>query len=74
MGADARLLVRRGRKEAETYRLKYHEKIPVYLAAKEIGAIAQDFTQSGCVVSDVSDFFVFVFVVGEYDHLECQCY
>ena len=49
LGADARLLARRGRKEAEVYRRQYDENIPTKQAARKLGDIAQDFTQSGGV-------------------------
>ena len=49
LGADARLLARRGRKEAEIYRRQYDEPIPTSQASRKLGDIAQDFTQQGGV-------------------------
>jgi len=70
IGADARLLVRRSRKQAENYRVNYDEPIPVTEAAKNLGGVAQDFTQSG----GVRPFGVSLLMAG-YDKVKgCQLY
>jgi 20S proteasome subunit alpha 2 len=49
MSPDARVLVRRARKMAETYHLTYGEEIPVTQLVKQVAAVAQEFTHSGGV-------------------------
>jgi 20S proteasome alpha/beta subunit len=49
MGPDFRVLVRKGQKKAQTYYLQYGESIPVLELVREMGAIMQEFTQSGGV-------------------------
>jgi len=70
IGADARLLVRKARKEAEVYRRGYDESIGTNLCAKRLGGIAQDFTQSGGVRP-----FGVSLLIGGYDKQRgCQLY
>jgi len=70
LGADAYLLARRARKEAELYRRNYDELIPVTQAAKKLGSVAQDFTQSG----GVRPFGVSLLVAGWDKTRGCQLY
>ena len=49
MGPDSRVLLTKGRKAAEKYRLKFGEDIPVSQLVKELAAIMQEYTQSGGV-------------------------
>ena len=49
MSPDARVLVKRARKMAETYHLTFGEEIPVTQLVKQIAAVAQEFTHSGGV-------------------------
>ncbi len=50
LNPDFRVLVRRGRKEAQKYWLQYKEEIPVAMLVREVAAVAQEFTQSGSVL------------------------
>jgi len=49
MGPDSRVLIRKGRKIAQTYFRTYHTAIPVNQLVRELAAIMQEFTQSGGV-------------------------
>lgn len=49
MGPDARLLLRKARKQAQVYQRFYKEPIPVLALVKEVASIMQDYTQSGGV-------------------------
>jgi len=49
MGPDSRVLIRKGRKRAQTYFRQYNETIPVNQLVKELAEIMQEFTQSGGV-------------------------
>jgi 20S proteasome subunit alpha 2 len=49
MGPDSRVLLTKGRKTAEKYKLKYGEKMPVSQLTKEVASIMQEYTQSGGV-------------------------
>jgi len=49
MGPDYRLLVRKARKEAAQYQLKYEEEIPTALLVQEVASVMQEYTQSGGV-------------------------
>lgn len=49
MGPDFRVLVKRGQKSAQTYRLTYGEPIPVVELVRSVARIMQEFTQSGGV-------------------------
>jgi len=49
MGPDSRVLIRKGRKAAQTYFRTYADKIPVNQIVKELASIMQEFTQSGGV-------------------------
>lgn len=49
MGPDFRVLVRKGQKKAEEYKLTYGETIPVLELTREIAAIMQEHTQAGGV-------------------------
>ncbi|KAF7123880.1 hypothetical protein RHSIM_Rhsim12G0175800 [Rhododendron simsii] len=49
MGPDARVLVRKSRKQAEQYHRLYKEPIPVTQLVRETAAVMQEFTQSGGV-------------------------
>jgi 20S proteasome subunit alpha 2 len=44
---DSRVLVTKGRKQAQQYSQTYKEPIPVSQIAKKIAAIMQEYTQSG---------------------------
>lgn len=48
MGPDARVLVRKARKQAQTYYRTYHESVPAAQLVRETAAVMQEFTQSGC--------------------------
>jgi len=63
IGADARVLIRKGRKKAQEYEVIYHEPIPVQQLANEVAAVMQEFTQSG----GVRPFGVSVLIAG-HDH------
>lgn len=47
MGPDYRLLVRKARKEAAQYQLKFEEEIPTALLVQEVASVMQEYTQSG---------------------------
>lgn len=49
MGPDYRLLVRKARKEAAQYQLKFEEDIPTALLVQEVASVMQEYTQSGGV-------------------------
>eukprot|EP00310_Coccolithus_braarudii_P010554 CAMPEP_0183367594 /NCGR_PEP_ID=MMETSP0164_2-20130417/93014_1 /TAXON_ID=221442 /ORGANISM="Coccolithus pelagicus ssp braarudi, Strain PLY182g" /LENGTH=236 /DNA_ID=CAMNT_0025543549 /DNA_START=16 /DNA_END=726 /DNA_ORIENTATION=- len=49
MGPDFRVLVRKGRKNAQQYRLTYKDTMPVSQAVLGMGRVMQEFTQSGGV-------------------------
>eukprot|EP00823_Brevimastigomonas_motovehiculus_P009211 TRINITY_DN8879_c0_g1_i1.p1 TRINITY_DN8879_c0_g1~~TRINITY_DN8879_c0_g1_i1.p1 ORF type:complete len:248 (+),score=53.59 TRINITY_DN8879_c0_g1_i1:49-744(+) len=49
MGPDTRLLLRRGRKAAQTYYLEYGDSIPVAQMVREIASVMQEYTQRGGV-------------------------
>ena len=70
IGADARLLVRRARKQSEQYKRGYNESIGTNICAKKLGGIAQDFTQSG----GVRPFGVSLLIAGYDKQRGCQLY
>lgn len=47
MGPDYRLLVKKARKEAAQYQLKFEEEIPTALLVQEVASVMQEYTQSG---------------------------
>lgn len=49
MGPDCRVLIDSARKSCQTYRLTYHEPMPVSQLVRQISALYQEFTQSGGV-------------------------
>jgi len=49
MGADFRVLARKGRKSAQQYFRVYRETIPVSMLVRELAAVMQEFTQRGGV-------------------------
>eukprot|EP00397_Hematodinium_sp_SG-2012_P060130 GEMP01077913.1.p1 GENE.GEMP01077913.1~~GEMP01077913.1.p1 ORF type:complete len:236 (+),score=53.94 GEMP01077913.1:38-745(+) len=49
MAADYRVILRKSRKQAESYHLQYNEPIPVSQLVRESAAIMQEMTQSGGV-------------------------
>mgnify|MGYP002393682378 CR=1 FL=1 len=49
MGPDVKVLVKRGRKAAQQYYRTLKSPIPVRVLVRELAAIMQEFTQSGCV-------------------------
>ena len=49
MGPDFRLLVRKARKLAQQYYLKYQESIPVSQLVQKVATVMQEYTQSGWV-------------------------
>eukprot|EP00761_Pharyngomonas_kirbyi_P011807 gb/GECH01011833.1/.p1 GENE.gb/GECH01011833.1/~~gb/GECH01011833.1/.p1 ORF type:complete len:235 (+),score=63.67 gb/GECH01011833.1/:1-705(+) len=49
MGPDSRVLVRKGRKQAEKYYRIYQEPIPTSQLVKEMATVMQEYTQSGGV-------------------------
>ena len=49
MGPDSRVLMTRGRKEAQKYFLTYHENIPTKELVRRLARIMQEYTQSGGV-------------------------
>ena len=51
MGPDARVLVRKARKQAQAYYRQYHESEPAAQLVRETAAVMQEFTQSGCVAT-----------------------
>jgi 20S proteasome subunit alpha 2 len=60
MGPDARVLLAKSRKAAQTYRNTYGEYPPVYMLVREVAAVMQEYTQSG----GVRPFGVSLLVVG----------
>ncbi len=48
MGADARVLVNKARKSVQKYKRVYGEEPPTAVMVREIAAVMQEFTQSGC--------------------------
>lgn len=60
MGPDARVLVAKARKSAQTYRNTYGEYPSVYMLVREVAAVMQEYTQSG----GVRPFGVSLLVVG----------
>jgi len=63
MGPDFRVLVRKGRKSAQTYYRVYRETIPVSMLVRELAAVMQEFTQRG----GVRPFGISLLLAG-YDH------
>lgn len=49
MGPDSRVLIKRARKNAQTYYQTYREAIPVSQVVRHIASVMQEFTQSGGV-------------------------
>jgi len=49
MGPDNRVLLRRGRKEAQRYFMMYKDPIPVSQLVREVASVMQEFTQRGGV-------------------------
>jgi len=49
MSADYRVLMRKGRKQAQKYTLTYKDEIPVSYIVREVASVMQEFTQSGGV-------------------------
>eukprot|EP00003_Mantamonas_plastica_P027680 TRINITY_DN601_c0_g1_i12.p1 TRINITY_DN601_c0_g1~~TRINITY_DN601_c0_g1_i12.p1 ORF type:complete len:235 (-),score=71.98 TRINITY_DN601_c0_g1_i12:331-1035(-) len=49
MGSDYRVLVNKGRKQAQSYLLTYKEDMPVLQSTRGIAGVMQEFTQSGGV-------------------------
>jgi len=49
MGPDNRVLLRRGRKEADKYNLEYKDPIPCSQLVREVASVMQEFTQQGGV-------------------------
>jgi len=49
MGPDNRVLLRRGRKEAQKYFMQYKDPIPVSQLVREVAGVMQEFTQRGGV-------------------------
>lgn len=49
MGPDFRVLVKKGRKIAQTYFLEYKDPQPASQFVREVASVAQEFTQSGGV-------------------------
>ncbi len=47
MGPDARVLLGKGRKAAEKYKLTYGETVPVSQLVRELASVMQEYTQSG---------------------------
>lgn len=47
MGPDSRVLIRKGRKKAQTYFRTYHDHITTLGLVKELASVMQEFTQSG---------------------------
>ena len=47
MGPDFRVLVKRGRKAAQSYYMTYGEVIPVSQLVREVATVMQEFTQRG---------------------------
>ena len=48
LGPDSRVLVKKGRKQAEEYFRVYQEPAPVAQCVRELATIMQEYTQSGC--------------------------
>lgn len=49
MGPDSRVLVRKGRKQAEAYYRTYKDPITTSELVKQMASVMQEFTQSGYV-------------------------
>ncbi|OQR93749.1 threonine protease family T01A [Thraustotheca clavata] len=49
LGPDYRVLVRKARKKAQAYYMKYKENAPASILVRDIAAVMQEFTQSGGV-------------------------
>eukprot|EP00808_Paulinella_micropora_P007675 g61248.t1 len=49
MGPDTRVLIRKGRKAAQTYWLTYKDQIPCSQLVREVAQVMQEFTQQGGV-------------------------
>uniref|UniRef100_A0A7S2ZX75 Proteasome subunit alpha type n=1 Tax=Rhodosorus marinus TaxID=101924 RepID=A0A7S2ZX75_9RHOD len=49
MGPDSRVLIRKARKNAQTYYQTYRESIPVSQVVRQIASVMQEYTQSGGV-------------------------
>jgi 20S proteasome subunit alpha 2 len=49
MGPDNRVLLRRGRKQAQKYYLEYKDPIPCSQLVREVASVMQEFTQRGGV-------------------------
>ena len=47
MGPDARVLVVKARKAAQSYKRTYGEYPPVFMLVKEVAAVMQEYTQYG---------------------------
>lgn len=60
MGPDARVLLTKARKAAQSYKATYGEYPPVYMLVREVAAVMQEYTQSG----GVRPFGVSLMVVG----------
>ena len=64
MGPDFRVLVRRARKAAQEYYLQYVDKVPMTQLVREVGAVMQEFTQSGYLVLSEAMLHFFLFALG----------
>ena len=69
LGADFRVLTRKGRKSAQKYFLQYRDPQPVSQLVREVASTVQEFTQSG----GVRPFGVSLFIAG-YDDQGPQLY
>eukprot|EP01006_Ploeotia_vitrea_P066228 TRINITY_DN94563_c0_g1_i1.p1 TRINITY_DN94563_c0_g1~~TRINITY_DN94563_c0_g1_i1.p1 ORF type:complete len:240 (-),score=36.34 TRINITY_DN94563_c0_g1_i1:54-773(-) len=49
MGSDARVLVKSARKECQTYRRVYEERIPIAQLVRHLATVMQEYTQQGGV-------------------------
>lgn len=49
IGPDSRVMIKQGRKYAETYFRTYHERIPVAQLVRRLATLMQEYTQSGGV-------------------------
>jgi hypothetical protein len=49
MGPDSRVLLAKGRKAAEKYKLKFGDSMPVSQLTKDVASVMQEYTQSGGV-------------------------
>lgn len=47
LNPDSRVLVTKGRKQAQQYLRTYHEPIPVSQIVKQLATVMQEYTQSG---------------------------